>query len=657
MKKIIIIILSMLIATAAMAQAPQTLNAYVSGLPTATGMTGSESLYCIQGGQSKQCTTGNFTLSQTPFSAVGNLLVAGPSTSQIQDVSSSTGFNAPIISTGSLAAGNCLNDACSPINQIKITSSATVFPLREVDGLDVSLSFGGGAATGNFTGLSAHLAQTATTANTNGNYVGMLSIATADHPDGPSAAIWGGNDNVYINNLAAGWLQVIGREIDVAINGTTATSQDLLGLQIVETSIHNVLGSRSNIGITLNNGAAAATYGYDCMVCAGNYAGYFPMNSNGTILGAWAHAVARNGSGQAVPSTNAGTTLNGVDFRNVTFTGKAFASNNFAVDGSGTMNFSGVPMTLQISPSSTGQTNVGGAGGGTLYENITTDHSTWASTGERPNCFYSTLSPSVNTTKVWENFYTGVTLNGPGQQQAEINQMHAEFTAASGAVSTSDVENYEARIDNSGSLNNMFQFLATTNHLAGGTVTQLFGLECRLSNANATAGAIGSFACINNEVMLGGGSVPSFFYLMRNAEPRATIATLGTVNIGTLSPQGIALYVAGPDTSGGTPAVKIADSSSNITFMVKDDGSVVTQSLQTSGNSSYINYLTIGGSTTGVPVQIGVSGTDTNISINLTPKGSGTVKLPTAATGTPTASLCLDAGGNIIKKTTAGSCI
>jgi hypothetical protein len=70
------------------------------------------------------------------------------------------------------------------------------------------------------------------------------------------------------------------------------------------------------------------------------------------------------------------------------------------------------------------------------------------------------------------------------------------------------------------------------------------------------------------------------------------------------------------------------------------------------------NRLQVAGAASGSPVVITTTGTsDANVNVQITPKGSGTVQLPTAATGTPVASLCLDASNNIIKKTTAGSCI
>lgn len=213
---------------------------------------------------------------------------------------------------------SCLNYNCFPINQINVQSDRIIASpsTSAVEALGVIHSFGGGSAQGDFTGIGAHLSQTATTGNTSGNYVGMLSVATASAPDGANPAIWGGNDNTFLTGAATNWLQIIGREIDVAVT-SGASVQDKIGLQTVMTSIDAVAGTRSNIGATFNNGAGAT--GWDCMVCAGGYAGNFPMNANGTIIGAWAHGIARNASGGAVPSNNAGTTLYGLDWSNVTF--------------------------------------------------------------------------------------------------------------------------------------------------------------------------------------------------------------------------------------------------------------------------------------------------------------------------------------------------
>lgn len=76
------------------------------------------------------------------------------------------------------------------------------------------------------------------------------------------------------------------------------------------------------------------------------------------------------------------------------------------------------------------------------------------------------------------------------------------------------------------------------------------------------------------------------------------------------------------------------------------------------GPGTAVNGFMFAAANTGVGPAIQAQGSDTNIDIQLVPKGaSGGVALPNTLTGTPVASLCLDASNHIIKKTTAGSCI
>ncbi len=91
----------------------------------------------------------------------------------------------------------------------------------------------------------------------------------------------------------------------------------------------------------------------------------------------------------------------------------------------------------------------------------------------------------------------------------------------------------------------------------------------------------------------------------------------------------------------------------NVNFQIGNDPGV-----------SVVNRLGTQGAGTGNPGLLFAVGNDTDVSIDLLPQGAGsvilstnTVKLPGVQTGTPTASLCIDAGGTIIKKTTAGSCV
>ncbi len=72
-------------------------------------------------------------------------------------------------------------------------------------------------------------------------------------------------------------------------------------------------------------------------------------------------------------------------------------------------------------------------------------------------------------------------------------------------------------------------------------------------------------------------------------------------------------------------------------------------------NPVTFNALTIGGSGIGQGLTLNETWAGSaNIALG---SGSDVVSLPVVSTGTPTASLCLDASNHIIKKTTAGSCI
>lgn len=239
--------------------------------------------------------------------------------------------------------------------------------------------------------------------------------------------------------------------------------------------------------------------------------------------------------------------------------------------GGGTL--TGSPATIQLQPSSTGQSTVNGGNGGTIFENIVTDYTTWTGTALRPNYFLSSLAPSTTTTNVWENFTSAVTLSS-GTANGEINTFHGQFTNSSGATSA-QVENYEARYDNSGSINNFVHYLANGNNLSAGTITGVeYGMQCLPKNANVTAATIATFACLDMEPLAGGGSNPTFYYLIRNNEPNASINTVGNIAIGTLTPKTNLLYVQGPDTSNSTLIVQTANSSVASVFSVADGGNV-----------------------------------------------------------------------------------
>jgi hypothetical protein len=159
----------------------------------------------------------------------------------------------------------------------------------------------------------------------------------------------------------------------------------------------------------------------------------------------------------------------------------------------------------------------------------------------------------------------------------------------------------------------------------------------------------------------------------------------GSTTAQILNPAGGAVFTAGSDTNsasvdgwsfhgvaspGATAYVTAAGPDSNIELHYFTKGTGIhkfganggdpnngNHTLEIWGAAANVNKLAIQGGATGNPVQLNAVGSDTNIGIQLNPQGTGAVSLPSVATGTPTASLCIDASNRIIKKTTTGPCI
>lgn len=232
----------------------------------------------------------------------------------------------------------------------------------------------------------------------------------------------------------------------------------------------------------------------------------------------------------------------------------------------------GAPTTIGINPSSTSQY-------GTFYEVIGGvsgfDFST-LSAGARWNMFQTTLAPSVNTSIVWENLNSFLTLNGPGQAQGEINIIHAYFQANAGAVSTSSVETFEASCVNNGTLATFVDILELYHNGSAGTVTNgVFGAKCQLTNDNTTAGAVPLYAALDLEAMSGAGSLPTSYFLVRGADANAVLSTAGPASIGLLTASPAAtFYVQGSGSTNATYALMAKNSSAAILFTVDNAGDV-----------------------------------------------------------------------------------
>src|ERR1700742_2452854 len=105
---------------------------------------------------------------------------------------------------------------------------------------------------------------------------------------------------------------------------------------------------------------------------------------------------------------------------------------------------------LQTSTFNPNLVAITGTGGGSIGSTITYDHSQ-GPFDTRWGYFNNTLSPSVNTTNIWENFNSFVTLNGPGVATGEINLFHSYFQVNAGATAN-QVEGYESSMQNNGSI-------------------------------------------------------------------------------------------------------------------------------------------------------------------------------------------------------------
>jgi hypothetical protein len=120
-----------------------------------------------------------------------------------------------------------------------------------------------------------------------------------------------------------------------------------------------------------------------------------------------------------------------------------------------------------------------------------------------------------------------------------------------------------------------------------------------------------------------------------------------------ISTQGAATTVA--------PSFRAEGSDTNIAFGIDTKGTGefrITQSFartifKAQGAGATVNWLNAVASAAGAPVEFYASGSDTNISVKLTPKGTGTVilsNLPTSSAGLPSGGLWRDAGaGNVVK--------
>jgi hypothetical protein len=207
--------------------------------------------------------------------------------------------------------------------------------------LNLTHSFGGSAATGGRCGYFGWLIQTAATnvSNSIRAYEGMTGVAQSNSGDGGTntgagalGAYYGAN---FIGrNGGINVYEVNGVELDV-MTTSGASQKYVFGLAVANYCATQ--GAVTDAGVIIYSGGSIAASGGSgpwgpgvgfkngILFAELESNGRVPISASGTVLGASVTSLSN------IPVTN------GIDLRNFSISGQAFASNGFGVDGSGNL--------------------------------------------------------------------------------------------------------------------------------------------------------------------------------------------------------------------------------------------------------------------------------------------------------------------------------
>lgn len=170
--------------------------------------------------------------------------------------------------------------------------------------------------------------------------------------------LFGGNDNIWLTTGATNWFHVIGREVDVGIKGTDSTCYARMGVLLMSTTSTRqadaddaglVVASNSTAGTNWKNG-----------IQFGLTSGQLDLTDSLIKVVATAY-----------PSPATPALVNGVDISAATFSGSAFKSPGFTVDGAG--NVQSTPLVSRNFASDSAAAS-GGVPIGGLYHNAGVVH-------------------------------------------------------------------------------------------------------------------------------------------------------------------------------------------------------------------------------------------------------------------------------------------
>ncbi len=434
-----------------------------------------------------------------------------------------------------------------------------------------------------------------------GGYVGEAALTRISaNLDGTAGAYsnykgstFGANSDIYLTSGATFLGLVNAEEFDVTIPSGDSTA-DKFGISIVKGSNDAVRGTYDDSAISINDQDNANTQGWHYGLSFGSYAHQWAFATDSTLIMAQTRQ-----TGASSPDV----ALNGIDFRNVTFGGLAFASPGFSVDPSGNivgndfyasstnfMTFGGIGAGTRIIADGT-STNITSSPSATAfgydaleYASSTSGNGSSAfgfeallgsfslgNTGNNTALGYKSLivdSSGASNTGVGANTLLG---NTTGSSNVALGQ-GALFANTSGNQNISIGQS--SLVGNTSGSGNIAMGTGALRGLAGSSANDNIGIGTNTATTSTSGSnniAIGYDIGLPN--LTGSNQLDIGNLIFGTGVSGQGIAVSGNVGIGTSSPQAT-LEVWGPDTA-STSAFTVANSASTTEFTVYDTGNAV----------------------------------------------------------------------------------
>ena len=216
------------------------------------------------------------------------------------------------------------NASTFSLNSMAIASEAVQLNTSSgaVNGFSIVDSYGGSSVVGNRQGLYVQGDLTAASGNTAGNYVAGTFFQGAGSNDGGGSgtergSFFGLNPVAYAYAAATHIQELAGMEVNVGAQ-TGSAMVGKVGLSVTQLATDAVQGTTTDAAIWVANQSGAVGWKDGLLFDATTAA---PFTSGATVIA----------------SRGSNTLTNGVDFSSFTFTGSAFKSTGFSVDGSGNL--------------------------------------------------------------------------------------------------------------------------------------------------------------------------------------------------------------------------------------------------------------------------------------------------------------------------------